>query len=121
MDTIASAVDLLRLFGDSTRLRLASLLAKTELTVAEITQITQLPQSRVSTHLGKLRDAGVPLRSELEKAWRDFVGWRVNYDAVLLELAAITIAPYAPLSSDRGRLRVRQDGRAVPGLSSGLK
>jgi ArsR family transcriptional regulator len=67
MDTIASAVDLLRLFGDSTRLRLASLLAKTELTVAEITQITQLPQSRVSTHLGKLRDAGV-LRDRREGA-----------------------------------------------------
>ena len=62
----------------------------------------------------ELRDAGVPLRSDLEKAWRDFVGWRVNYDAVLLELAAITIAPYAPWSSDRGRLRVRQDRRAFP-------
>jgi ArsR family transcriptional regulator len=59
MDNLASAVELLRLFGDSTRLRLASLLDKNELTVAEITQITQLPQSRVSTHLGKLRDASV--------------------------------------------------------------
>ena len=59
MDTLAVAVDLLRLFGDSTRLRLAFLLEKNELTMAEITQITQLPQSRVSTHLGKLRDAGV--------------------------------------------------------------
>jgi ArsR family transcriptional regulator len=59
MDTLALAVDLLRLLGDSTRLRLAHLLEKNELTVAEITQITQLPQSRVSTHLGKLRDAGL--------------------------------------------------------------
>jgi DNA-binding transcriptional ArsR family regulator len=59
METVAATVDLLRLFGDPTRLRLAHLLARTELTVAEITQITQLPQSRVSTHLGKLRDAGV--------------------------------------------------------------
>jgi len=67
MDTIASAVDLLRLFGDSTRLRLASLLEKNELTVAEITKITQLPQSRVSTHLGKLRDAGM-LRDRREGA-----------------------------------------------------
>ena len=67
MDTIATAVDLLRLFGDSTRLRLASLLEKNELTVAELTQITQLPQSRVSTHLGKLRDAGV-LRDRREGA-----------------------------------------------------
>ena len=59
MDTILSTVDLLSVFADSTRLRLASLLERNELTVAEITQITQLPQSRVSTHLGKLRDAGV--------------------------------------------------------------
>jgi SAM-dependent methyltransferase len=57
--TVSSAVDLLRLFADATRLRLVSLLEKNELTVAEITQITQLPQSRVSTHLGKLRDADV--------------------------------------------------------------
>jgi ArsR family transcriptional regulator len=59
MGTLAAAVDLLALFGDPTRLRLATLLEKDELTVAEITGITQLPQSRVSTHLGKLREAGV--------------------------------------------------------------
>ena len=59
ISTVSSAVDLLRLFADATRLRLVSLLEKNELTVAEITQITQLPQSRVSTHLGKLRDADV--------------------------------------------------------------
>jgi ArsR family transcriptional regulator len=59
MGTVSSAVDLLRLFADPTRLRLVSLLEKNELTVAEITQITQLPQSRISTHLGKLRDADV--------------------------------------------------------------
>ena len=67
MDTLVAVVDLLRLLGDSTRLRLAYLLEKNELTVAEITQITQLPQSRVSTHLGKLRDAGV-LRDRREGA-----------------------------------------------------
>ncbi len=59
MGSIATAVDLLALFADPTRLRLAALLEKNELTVAEITGITQLPQSRVSTHLGKLREAGV--------------------------------------------------------------
>jgi SAM-dependent methyltransferase len=57
--SVSLTVDLLRLFADATRLRLVSLLEKSELTVAEITQITQLPQSRVSTHLGKLRDADV--------------------------------------------------------------
>ena len=51
MDTLSDAVDTLRLFSDPTRLRLAILLDERELTVAEITKATQLPQSRVSTHL----------------------------------------------------------------------
>ena len=52
-------LDTLHLFGDATRVRLVTLLARHELTVAELTAVTDLPQSRVSTHLGKLREAGV--------------------------------------------------------------
>ncbi len=59
MISVSDTVGLARLFGDPTRLRLAVLLERDELTVAEITRITELPQSRVSTHLGKLRGAGV--------------------------------------------------------------
>jgi ArsR family transcriptional regulator len=59
MPTLASTVELLHLFADPTRVRLVALLSQQELTVAEITGITELPQSRVSTHLGKLREAGV--------------------------------------------------------------
>ena len=54
-----------------------------------------------------LAEAGVPLKADRDHAWRDFAGWRVNYDTVLLALAAITLAPYAPWSSDRSfRFRV---------------
>lgn len=49
----------------------------------------------------ELADAGVPLKPDREQTWRDFAGWRVNYDHVLLELCAITMAPLAPWSSDR--------------------
>jgi len=59
MITLSETVDILRLFADATRVRLAALLDGNELSVAEMTQITGLPQSRVSTHLGKLREAGV--------------------------------------------------------------
>jgi hypothetical protein len=45
--------------------------------------------------------AGVPMKPDRERAWRDFAGWRVNYDTVLLELARLTMAPPAPWSSDR--------------------
>lgn len=54
----------------------------------------------------QLTAAGVPLRPDREQAWRDFAGWRVNYDTALLTLAELTMAPYAPWSSDRG-MRVK--------------
>ena len=52
-----------------------------------------------------LASAGVAIRIDRDQAWRDFAGWRVNYDTVLLELADLTDAPYAMWSSDRGVLR----------------
>lgn len=57
--SLANASSLLSLLSDPTRVRLLSLLAREELSVAELTQITELAQSRVSTHLGKLREAGL--------------------------------------------------------------
>jgi hypothetical protein len=50
----------------------------------------------------ELRAAGVPLKADLDQAWRDFAGWRVNYDAVLVQLAALVYSPTARWSSDRG-------------------
>lgn len=54
----------------------------------------------------RLEALGAPLK-EREQAWRDFAGWRVNYDTVLIALASLTDAPYAPWSSDRSPLRWR--------------
>lgn len=48
-----------------------------------------------------LAELGVPLKPDRDQAWRDFVGWRVNYDAVLIGLAVITAAPDGLWSSDR--------------------
>jgi len=49
----------------------------------------------------ELQQSGVPLKTDLEQGWRDYAGWRINYDQPLLALAALTKAPYAPWSSDR--------------------
>ena len=49
----------LKVFADATRVRLLVLLAREELTVAELSAITQLAQPRVSTHLAKLKEAGL--------------------------------------------------------------
>lgn len=49
----------LKVFADATRVRLLSLLQQEELTVAELSAITRLAQPRVSTHLARLKDAGL--------------------------------------------------------------
>lgn len=54
----------------------------------------------------ELAEAGVPIVADREQAWRDFMGWRINYDRVLLALANLTMAPYAPWTSDRMPLPV---------------
>ncbi|HEY8091243.1 MAG TPA: metalloregulator ArsR/SmtB family transcription factor [Polyangiaceae bacterium] len=59
MATLTNAANVLQLIGEPTRVRLLALLAAHELTVAEIVAVTQLAQSSVSTHLGKLREAGI--------------------------------------------------------------
>lgn len=51
--------------------------------------------------LDELHDAGVPLRADRDQAWRDFSGWRVNYDAALIGLCSVVGPPAAPWSSDR--------------------
>jgi hypothetical protein len=48
-----------------------------------------------------LEARGVPLKSDQDQAWREFAGWRVNYDEVLLRLCALTMAPPARWSGDR--------------------
>jgi hypothetical protein len=49
----------------------------------------------------------VSLKPDRDQAWHDFAGWRVNYDTTLLRLAALTMAPYAPWSSDRSPVYIR--------------
>ena len=49
----------------------------------------------------RLASAGVSLKPDRDQAWRDFAGWRVNYDTVLLTLAILVEAPVTPWVSDR--------------------
>jgi hypothetical protein len=51
--------------------------------------------------LDQLAEAGLPLNPDREQAWRDFAGWRVNYDRSLILLCGLVMAPRAPWSSDR--------------------
>ena len=49
----------------------------------------------------RLANQGTPMRTDRDQCWRDFAGWRVNYDSALVGLARLTMAPIAPWSSDR--------------------
>lgn len=51
--------------------------------------------------LDQLASAGVPIKPDREQAWKDFAGWRVNYDKSLLVLCSLVMAPHAIWSSDR--------------------
>lgn len=57
--TLAHYVDTLSLLGDESRLRLCALLRDRELCVTDLVRVTGISQPRVSTHLGRLREAGV--------------------------------------------------------------
>jgi ubiquinone/menaquinone biosynthesis C-methylase UbiE/DNA-binding transcriptional ArsR family regulator len=60
----------LRTLADPTRMRIVALLEQEELSVAELQEITGMGQSRISTHLGLLQDAGlVQSRREGKRAF----------------------------------------------------
>lgn len=50
--------------------------------------------------------SGLPMKSDRDQAWRDFAGWRVNYDQPLVLLAKMIVAPDAKWSSDRSAPRI---------------
>lgn len=56
---MVSIVKSLRLLADETRLRLLLLLRKEELSVVEIQEVLGMGQSRISSHLAQLRQAGL--------------------------------------------------------------
>ena len=59
MSSLDATSDLLALLAEPSRVRLLALLGDNELTVNELCTATELGQSRVSTHLGRLREAGL--------------------------------------------------------------
>ena len=57
--SIAESTELCRLLADPSRLRLLLLLEAHALSAAELTEVTGLAQSRVSTHLARLKRSGL--------------------------------------------------------------
>ena len=54
---------------------------------------TSITRAMYDEAIEVLAQAGVPIIEDREHAWRDFNGWRVNYDEALRGLERLTIAP----------------------------
>jgi ubiquinone/menaquinone biosynthesis C-methylase UbiE/DNA-binding transcriptional ArsR family regulator len=112
---VHSSWDHLKILSDSTRLRLLALLLKEELSVAELQEILGMAQSRISSQLALLRQAGfVSDRREGKKA---FYSLRPTLDPkqlTLLRAACDSVAGLPESGEDRDSLdRVLQKRRRV--------
>lgn len=59
-----------------------------------------IPRHEFDEVCDQLAAEGVPIEEDRDMAWREFSGWRVNYDVPLRMLCQIVLAPYAQWSSD---------------------
>src|SRR6266540_6278956 len=99
---MSSTLKSLRALADPTRLRIIALLERDELSVNELQEITRMGQSRISTHLGLLQEAGL-LQSRREGK-RTFYKLNEGADAVaheFIQLAARGAKETEEHSADR--------------------
>jgi len=106
---MASILKSLRLAADASRLRLLLLLEQEELSVAELQEILAQGQSRISTHLAQLKQAGlVDDRREGKNAF-----YRLTAPAALMDLLRTAAAEVPEAAEDQQALRLtlrkRQD------------
>ncbi len=97
--------DHLKILSDPTRLRLLALLAREELAVAELQEILGMAQSRISTQLALLRQAGlVTDRREGKKAFYSLRPGLPARQVALLRAACEAVADQPESREDRGNL-----------------
>jgi ArsR family transcriptional regulator len=95
----------LKILSDSTRLRVLSLLLKEELSVAELQEILGMAQSRISSQLALLRQAGfVNDRREGKKAFYSLRAGLPPRSLTLLKAACESVADLPELAEDRSNL-----------------
>jgi ArsR family transcriptional regulator len=100
-----SSWDHLKILSDSTRLRLLALLLKEELSVAELQEILGMAQSRISSQLALLRQAGfVSDRREGKKAFYSLRTTLAPKQLALLRAACDSVAELPESAEDRDNL-----------------
>jgi len=117
-----STIQTCRLLSDPTRVRLLAVLGVSALSVAELTEATRLPQPRVSTHLRKLREAGLVEASRIAGQSRyrlPAAGWPANQKAVVEAVLASTEDPLIEEDARRARAAIaaRHKGAWLDGVA----
>jgi SAM-dependent methyltransferase len=101
---LSAYVDTLNLLGDESRIRLCALLRERELSVGDLVRVTGISQSRVSTHLARLREGGfVRDRRDGQHAYYALATDSLKGTAKALLDEAVS-APDPTLEGDRKRL-----------------
>lgn len=107
--------DILKTLSDPTRLRLLALVMREEMSVAELQEILGMGQSRISSQLALLRQAG--LVSDRRDGKKAFYSLRPNLPTrqmALLRAAAESVADLEVIAEDRESLdRILQKRRRV--------
>jgi len=97
--------EILKTLSDPTRLRLLALVMREELSVAELQEILGMGQSRISSQLAVLRQAGlVSDRREGKKAFYSLRQEIPPRQLALLNAAADSVSESGVLATDRGNL-----------------
>src|ERR1700733_5186106 len=111
--TFSGLTATLKAAGETTRLRILALLAETELTVSDLTEILRQSQPRLSRHLRLLAEAGLVERFR-EGAWAFF---RLGEHGSAADIARTLITRLDTndpiIARDRERLAAVRSARAA--------
>jgi hypothetical protein len=86
------------------------------------TEPISIARDEFELSLDHLTRSGVPILADHDQAWLDFIGWRVNYDAIIEALHVLTISPRTdwhnagtqPLFAPSNRRGTHDKSRARP-------
>jgi len=103
---VTNAWEILKLLSDPTRVRIVNLLFQEELSVAELQDILEMGQSRISSHLALLRSGGLATdRKDGKRTYYSIVEDLPGSLRVLVEAAVKAVESSEELRRDRDLLR----------------
>ena len=103
---MADSWETLKLLADSTRVRILSLLTREELSVAELQEVLDMGQSRISSHLGLLRQG--ELVHDRREGKKTFYALNRRFDpqgSALMEAACASVDGSEQIVSDHANLK----------------